>query len=44
MGGGFRSRLYPQSATTGRSRMTGLGQANGSQDAGYARNMTKTLY
>ena len=32
------------SATTGRSRMTGLGQADGSQDAGYPRSMSTVLY
>jgi hypothetical protein len=34
----------PDPATTGRSRMTGLGQVNESQDAGYARGMSKVLY
>jgi len=29
---------------TGRSRVTGIGQANGSQDAGYARGMSMVLY
>ena len=32
------------SATTGRSRMTGHWQPNGSQDAGYARGMWKVVY
>jgi len=37
-------QLGLQPATTGRSRVTGLGQVNGSQDAGYARSMSKVLF
>ena len=29
---------------TSRSRVTGLGQVSGSQDAGYARGMSKVSY
>jgi hypothetical protein len=39
-----QAALRRHAAVNSRSRETGLGQANGSQDAGYARGMSKVMY